>query len=58
MASKQIDPAPMGFARLAQFEAVRRGIQDKYCKRWAEVGADLQQELDDLDKRYWAGNPL
>lgn len=52
------DPAPFGFARLSAFGAAKRDIQERYAKLWQQQSADMQAELDDLDKRYWAGEAI
>lgn len=44
-----------GHARLAAFEAARKAIYDRYAKTFADLSADREAELRELDRRYWDG---
>lgn len=50
--------APFGFARLSEFEAAKRDVKERFYQEWRRISADLQAELDALDRRYWAGEKL
>lgn len=45
----------IGFERLRAFEQAKAEVKARYAKEWQKVSADLQAELDDLDRRYWNG---
>lgn len=44
-----------GFARLAAFEAAKRDTKARFYDQWQAMCADMQGELDEIDRRYWAG---
>lgn len=46
------------FARLAAFEAAKRDLKDRFYNEWQRVSADFAAELAELDRRYWAGEPV
>lgn len=47
-----------GFARLARMEAAKRDIKDRYAALSLKLASDMQGELDEIDRRYWAGEAL
>lgn len=50
--------ATIGFARLAAFEAAKRDLQASFQAKYQSLLADYSAELAELDRRYWAGEPL
>ncbi len=49
---------PRGHLRLAQFEQARNDIRTRHADAWQKLCSDMQGELDELNRRYWADEEI